>query len=175
MRVAHAPGMPGMFSPQPWVSDPGMHQDMCVPWCRPGSLTSCFLWTRWRGKRSQHSRCMHNPQFYVSGKRPIALSATSRRILSQKDASNREINVFFVVRWRKCWTNRLCSVTHRLGYWSYLPCDWPNTACAYVEQETENGLSCTDKKLATSHHLFDRLIRTKQLAFKVFIDNSGWI
>ena len=74
LRVAHAPGMPGMFSPQPWVSDPGMHQDMCVPWCRPGSLTSCFLWTRWRGKRSQHSRCMHNPQFYVSGKRPIAES-----------------------------------------------------------------------------------------------------
>ena len=26
---------------------------------------------RWRGKRSRHSRCMRNPQFYVSGKRPI--------------------------------------------------------------------------------------------------------
>ena len=25
----------------------------------------------WRGKRSQHSRRMRNPQFYVSGKRPI--------------------------------------------------------------------------------------------------------
>ena len=25
---------------------------------------------RWRGKRSRHSRRMHNPQFYVSGKRP---------------------------------------------------------------------------------------------------------
>ena len=26
---------------------------------------------RWRGKRSRHSRCMRNPQFYLSGKRPI--------------------------------------------------------------------------------------------------------
>ena len=26
---------------------------------------------RWRGKRSRHSRYMRNPQFYVSGKRPM--------------------------------------------------------------------------------------------------------
>ena len=26
---------------------------------------------RWRGKRSRHSRCMGNPRFYVSGKRPM--------------------------------------------------------------------------------------------------------
>ena len=25
----------------------------------------------WRGKRSRHSRCMRNPHFYVSGKRPM--------------------------------------------------------------------------------------------------------
>ena len=25
----------------------------------------------WRGKRSRHSRCMRNPQFHVSGKRPM--------------------------------------------------------------------------------------------------------
>ena len=37
----------------------------------PWSLTSGFLWNRWRGKRSRHSRRMRNPQFYVSGKRPI--------------------------------------------------------------------------------------------------------
>ena len=45
LRVKHALGMPG---------------------------TSGFLWSRWRGKRSRHSRRMRNPQFYVSGKRPIA-------------------------------------------------------------------------------------------------------
>ena len=37
----------------------------------PGSLTSGFLWSRWLGKHSRHSRCMRNPQFCVSGKRPM--------------------------------------------------------------------------------------------------------
>ena len=74
LRVAHAPGMPGTFSPPPRVSDHDMHHGTCVtplPWCMPGSLTSGFLWNRWRGKRSRHSRCMRNPQFYVYGKRPM--------------------------------------------------------------------------------------------------------
>ena len=74
LRVAHAPGMPGTFSPPMGVSDPDMHHGTCVmhvPWCMPGSLTSGFLWSRWRGKRSRHSRRKRNPQFCVSGKRPI--------------------------------------------------------------------------------------------------------
>ena len=33
---------------------------------------------------------------------------------------------------------RLCSVNHRPGYWSNLPCDWPSTTWAYSKQETEN-------------------------------------
>ena len=37
---------------------------------------------------------------------------------------------------------RLCSPNHRPGYWSNLPCDWPSTAWAYSEQETENGPWC---------------------------------
>ena len=32
---------------------------------------------RWRGKRSQHSRRMHNPQFYVSDKRPMRIPMTT--------------------------------------------------------------------------------------------------
>ena len=40
-------------------------------WCMPRSLTSGFLWSQWRGKRSRLSRRMHKPQFCVSGKRPI--------------------------------------------------------------------------------------------------------
>ena len=47
----------------------------------PGSLTSGFLWIRWRRKRSRHSRCMRNPQFFVSGKRAMALSRTSSTAL----------------------------------------------------------------------------------------------
>ena len=73
-RVAHTPGMPGVFSPPPQVSDLDMHHGTCVthvPWCMPGSLTSGFLWSRWQGKCSRHSRRMRNPQFYVSGKRPM--------------------------------------------------------------------------------------------------------
>ena len=73
LRVAHAPGMPGTFSPPPRVSDSDMH-GTCgthVPWCMLGLLTSSFLWSRWRGKCSRHSRRMRNPQFYVSGKRTM--------------------------------------------------------------------------------------------------------
>ena len=50
---AHAPGMPGTFSPSPQVSDPDMHHGTCVthvPWCMPGSLTIGFLWNWRRGK-----------------------------------------------------------------------------------------------------------------------------
>ena len=48
---ADAPGIPGMFSPPPRVSNPDMHHGTCVthvPWCMPGSLTRGFLWiTLW--------------------------------------------------------------------------------------------------------------------------------
>ena len=40
-RIAHAPGMLGMFSPPPRVSDPDMHHGT---WCMQGSLPSGFLW-----------------------------------------------------------------------------------------------------------------------------------
>ena len=75
LRVAHAPGMSGTFSLPPLVSDPDMHHGTCllyVPGCMPGSLTSGFLWNRWQGIRSRHSRRMRNPQCYVSGKRPMS-------------------------------------------------------------------------------------------------------
>ena len=74
LRVPHAPGMPGTFPPIPRVSDPDMHHGTCVthiPWCMTGSLTSGFLWSRWREKRCWHSRRMRNPIFNVSDKRPI--------------------------------------------------------------------------------------------------------
>ena len=74
LRFAHASGMPGTFSPPPGVSDPDMHHGTCVthvPWCMSGSLTSGFLWSRWRGERSRHSRRMRNPQNNASCKRPM--------------------------------------------------------------------------------------------------------
>ena len=51
LRVAHAPWIPGTFSPPPRVNDPDMHHGTCmthVPWCMPGSLTSGFLLSRCR-------------------------------------------------------------------------------------------------------------------------------
>ena len=62
------------FSPPARFSDPDMHHGTCVthvPWCMSGSLTSDFLWSLWRGKRSWHSQRMRNPQFCVSVKRPM--------------------------------------------------------------------------------------------------------
>ena len=75
LRVAHAPGIPGTFSPLLGGSDPDMHHGTCVthvPWCMSGSLTSGFLRSRWRRKRSRHSRRMRSTQFNISGKRPMA-------------------------------------------------------------------------------------------------------
>ena len=63
MRVAHAPRMPGSFSSPTRVSVSDIHRGTCMA----GSLTSGFLSVWWRGKRPQHSRRMHNPQFYISG------------------------------------------------------------------------------------------------------------
>ena len=75
LRVEHAPGMLGTFSPPPRVSDSDMRHGTCVmhvPWRMPGSLPGVFPRSWWRGKRTRHSLRMRNPQFYVSGKRPIA-------------------------------------------------------------------------------------------------------
>ena len=60
---------------KPLVSDPGMHHGTCVtnvPWCMSGSLTPPPPPPPETEKSSRHSRRIRNPQFYVSGKRPIA-------------------------------------------------------------------------------------------------------
>ena len=70
LRVAHAPGITGTFSPPLWISYPNKHHGTCETHL-PGPLTSGFLWSRWRRKRSRHSRRMRKPPFCVSGKRPM--------------------------------------------------------------------------------------------------------
>ena len=84
---AHAPGMPGTFSPLSRVSDPEVHHGTCmthVPWCMSESLNNGFLWSRWRGKRSRHSRCMRNRQFYISGMRPIVNAMVTDELATQR-------------------------------------------------------------------------------------------
>ena len=85
LRVAHAPGLSGTFFPSPRVSDLDMHHGTCVmhvPWCMLGLLTSSFLWSRWRGKCSRHPQRMRNPQFYVSGKKPMTLTGSDMNVWS---------------------------------------------------------------------------------------------
>ena len=99
--VAHAPGMPGTFSPPSRVSDPDMHHDTCVthvPWCMPGSLTSGFLWSRWLGNHSRHSRRMHNPQVRVSDKRSmlrVLFLSMAEQCFSQCEETLRKYYVYF--------------------------------------------------------------------------------
>ena len=108
LRVVHAPGMPGTFYPPPRVSDPDMHHGTCVThvsWCMPGSLTSGFLWSRWRGKRSRHSWRMRNPQFCASGKRPMVDVSRAPTILGNVN----KINQVFISLSSNCkhWHNTL--------------------------------------------------------------------
>ena len=53
---------------KPLVSDPGMHHGTCAR----AAIYAGIANPRWRGKRSRHSRRMRNPQFRVSGKRPMS-------------------------------------------------------------------------------------------------------
>ena len=71
--------MPGTLSTPTRIRDTDIRHGTCVShvsWCTPGLLTGRFLWSRWRGKRSRHFQRMRNPQFCVSGKRPIDGEAT---------------------------------------------------------------------------------------------------
>ena len=79
LRVAHAPGMPGMF-PTPPISNEttslrSRHASRHVRHAR-AVMHVGITNPRWRGKCSRHSRRMCNPQFCVSGKRPIVQSVT---------------------------------------------------------------------------------------------------
>ena len=72
--VAHAPGMPGTFSPPP------ISKEIAILRSRHGSrhvrdaravMHGGVAKPRWRGKRSSHSRRMRSPQLHVSGKRSM--------------------------------------------------------------------------------------------------------
>ena len=71
-RVGHAPGMPGTFSPPPTsketASKRSRHASRHVIHARAVMHVGI---AKMRGKRSRHFRRLRNPQFYVSGKRPM--------------------------------------------------------------------------------------------------------
>ena len=126
--------MPETFSTPPRVSDPDMHHGACVThvsWCISGSLTSRFLWSRWRRKCSRHSRCMRNPQFYVSGKRPIGILHVSRHLLAAYQLSQPSNLVHWntpnirhsitVITYNTCFRIQVasCSLAHNMVFWNY--------------------------------------------------------
>ena len=93
LLVAHAPGMPGTFSPPPTsketASQRSRHASRHVRHAR-AVMHVGITNPRWRRKRSRHSRRMRNPQFYVSGKRPITGALWGDSVRSLVDYRNKE-------------------------------------------------------------------------------------
>ena len=69
LRVVHAPGMPGTFYP---ATDFKGNRQLATRYVSR-HVRDGVAYPQWRGKRSRHSRRMRNPQFYVSGKRPVVI------------------------------------------------------------------------------------------------------
>ena len=147
--IAPAPGMPGTFSPPPRVSDPDMHHGTCethVPWNMPGSLSSGFLWSWWREKRSRHYRGIRNPQFYVSEKSPMdALDSScvfqccspyaSVRAKSTWSAlRNWCTNKHVCIRWYIMWTDAVNCISRTTLYLRYtlMVYQWFNLMHSYL-------------------------------------------
>ena len=75
LRVAYAPGMPGTFSSPPTskktASQRSRHASRHVRHARP-LMHVGIANPQWQGKRFRYSQRVRNPQFYVSGKRPMS-------------------------------------------------------------------------------------------------------
>ena len=68
LRVGHAPGIPP--TSKETAIERSRHVWRHVRHTRVVMHVGIFN-PRWQGKRSQHSQRIRNPQFYVSGKRPM--------------------------------------------------------------------------------------------------------
>ena len=74
LQVAHATGMSGTFSPPPTSKETASKRSRHASRHMPDACAVMHVGIAnppWRGKRSQYSRRMRNPQFHVSGKRPM--------------------------------------------------------------------------------------------------------
>ena len=89
-----------------------------LPRCMPWSLTTGFLRSRWQGKRSRHSRCMRDPEFYASGKRPVELSSSVVRkfvvvpSVSCRSSVTRIISYLGMKSWDLHVCDRASTITH---------------------------------------------------------------
>ena len=100
------------------------------------SLISGFLWSRWRGKCSRHSRRMRNPQCYLSGK----------RLMDQADSVwTRQI--WGIWKLRPAYSPETPNLGQNL--WCFVPCDleiWWMTL-----ENNRAPLLCCFKLCATFH------------------------
>ena len=151
--------MPGTFSQRvkrkPLISDPGIHHGTCVthmPWCIAGSVTRGS-----RGKRSKHFLRMCNPQFYVSGKRPIqgSIYITLLKIYYQPNGKSWYTNYINahvdIVSTGPSMDSALhaCHAIMRL-YWS-----WSSPPCTHCRPETIGHLALIGTNiLVSSNRLF---------------------
>ena len=146
LLVAHAPGMPGTFSlttiSKATASLRARHASRHVRSARAVMHVGIAnLWRR--GKRSRHSRRMRNPQFYVSGKRPITWTNAdllSTGLLGKK--SMKFESEYYNFHPRKCiWKCRLPKwrpfVQGRLAYCTFLqPESTVLVCCIWILQPT---------------------------------------
>ena len=86
-------GNAGNVFPATAVSDPDIHHGTCREACRDRWLTVSFEIGDGE-KRSRHSRCMRNPQLYVSGKRPMGPNVTQIPIYVQQEYSPIDVEKF---------------------------------------------------------------------------------
>ena len=149
LRVAHASGMPGTFSPLPRVSDPDMQHGTCVThvaWCMLGALTSSFLWSRWRRKRFRHSWRMRNPRFCISGKRTMPQKLTNvKSTLLQIKAWCHQATRHFL---SQCWPS------HMTQYGVKMP-QWGNSIRYYLDDISNDNCSINkSRKRKSSDFIF---------------------
>ena len=176
-------GNAGNFSLPPRVSDPDVTR---VPRCMLGSLTSGFLWSRWRGKRSRHSRRMRNPQFYVSGKRPIAFSGLHKTALdfrlaqAYRNSNKTFANAVCIYAWsipRTMYTVRPLLSSVMVRYGAMLPISF-RVASSTADQCYSSCPNTSDLTWRTcaneSRPLIDTMTTTRQSKRKLCAYSMGY-
>ena len=109
--------------------------------------------SRWRGKRSRHSRRMHNPQCYVSGKRPLALLFT----VSLHNPNHMHLPVVRAVQGYCQWHSK---------WWEISLVKWA--------QNPKNRRSCpTDIRIATMPGLCSSLVHGGLVASGTIWQSAG--
>ena len=117
---------------KPLISNPHMHHGTCithVPWCMLGSLTALA------GKTFLAFQRVHDPEFYVSGKRPMKYfcfnSRCNKTYIMTAIPLIYPIHTWILV-WligtRKIWTKPPCIIRSE---WSLL-IQWFISECAFI-------------------------------------------